>query len=58
MLRRRYPLVLVLTRQRQWFAVMYKTIGRREAWFSVALSVAAALAISGAVRLPLELFAR
>ena len=40
------------------FAVMYKTIGRREAWFSVALSVGAALAISGVVRLPLELLAR
>ncbi len=40
------------------FAVMLKTLGRREALFSVALSVAAALAISGAVRLPLELLAR
>jgi len=40
------------------FAVMLKTIGRREAGFSVALSVGAALAISGAVRLPLELLTR
>jgi ferrous iron transport protein B len=39
------------------FAVMLKTLGRRRALFSVALSVGAALAISGAVRLPLELFA-
>ncbi|HEX8964694.1 MAG TPA: nucleoside recognition domain-containing protein, partial [Rhodocyclaceae bacterium] len=40
------------------FAVMVKTLGRRQALFSVGLSVAAALAISGAVRFPLELFAR
>ncbi|HET7797340.1 MAG TPA: nucleoside recognition domain-containing protein, partial [Nevskia sp.] len=40
------------------FAVMLKTLGRREALFSVALSVGAALAISGAVRLPLEFLAR
>lgn len=40
------------------FAVMLKTLGRREALFSVALSVAAALAISGIVRLPLELFVK
>ncbi|HEX8986895.1 MAG TPA: ferrous iron transporter B [Rhodocyclaceae bacterium] len=40
------------------FAVMLKTLGRRQALFSVALSVAAALAISGVVRLPLELIAR
>ncbi len=40
------------------FAVMMKTLGRRAALFSVALSVGAALAISGAVRLPLELLAR
>ncbi|MGE5467103.1 MAG: FeoB small GTPase domain-containing protein [Ignavibacteria bacterium] len=40
------------------FAVMLKTLGRRAALFSVALSVGAALAISGAVRLPLELIAR
>ena len=40
------------------FAVMLKTLGRREALFSVALSVGAALAISGGVRLPLELFAK
>jgi ferrous iron transport protein B len=36
------------------FAVMLKTIGRREALFSVALSVATALVISGVVRLFLE----
>jgi ferrous iron transport protein B len=36
------------------FAVMLKTIGRREALFSVALSVATALAIGGMVRLALE----
>jgi len=32
------------------FAVMLKTIGRREALFSVALSVGVALLVSGAVR--------
>ena len=32
------------------FAVMLKTIGRREAFFSVALSVGAALAIAGVAR--------
>jgi ferrous iron transport protein B len=37
------------------FAVMLKTIGRREALFSVALSVATALLISGAVRLVLNM---
>ena len=37
------------------FAVMLKTLGRREALFSLALSVAAALAIAGAMRLPLVL---
>jgi ferrous iron transport protein B len=37
------------------FAVMLKTIGRREAFFSVALSVGAALAIAGAVRFALVL---
>lgn len=36
------------------FAVMLRTLGRREAFFSVALSVAVALAIAGALRLPLE----
>jgi ferrous iron transport protein B len=36
------------------FAVMLKTIGRREALFSVALSVGVALLISGAVRAVLE----
>jgi ferrous iron transport protein B len=40
------------------FAVMLKTLGRRQALFSVALSVGAALAISGAVRVPMELLAR
>lgn len=33
---------------------LLKTIGRREAWYSVALSVSMALAVSGAVRLLLE----
>jgi len=33
------------------FAVMYKTLGRKEAWFSVSLSVGVALLLSGAVRL-------
>ena len=36
------------------FAVMLKTIGRREALFSVSLSVGVALLVSGAVRLLLE----
>jgi ferrous iron transport protein B len=36
------------------FAVMLKTVGRREALVSVALSVSAALFVSGAVRLLLE----
>jgi ferrous iron transport protein B len=36
------------------FAVMLKTIGRREALFSVGLSVVVALAISGVLRLVLE----
>ncbi|MDH5424793.1 MAG: ferrous iron transporter B [Gammaproteobacteria bacterium] len=38
------------------FAVMIKTIGRREAFFSIALSVTAALLISGVVRWTLEVF--
>jgi ferrous iron transport protein B len=38
------------------FAAMLKTIGRREALFSVALSVAVALGVSGGVRLVLEVF--
>ncbi|OHC62097.1 MAG: nucleoside recognition domain-containing protein [Rhodocyclales bacterium GWA2_65_20] len=38
------------------FAVMLKTIGRREALFSLALSVVVALVVSGAVRWPLALF--
>ncbi len=33
------------------FAVMLRTVGRRDAWFSVALSVGVALALAGAVRL-------
>ena len=37
------------------FAVMLKTIGRREALFSVVLSVVVALAASGAVRLLLQM---
>ena len=37
------------------FAVMLKTIGRREALISVSLSVGVALLVSGAVRLVLEL---
>ncbi|HEX4858448.1 MAG TPA: ferrous iron transporter B [Usitatibacteraceae bacterium] len=40
------------------FAVMLKTIGRREAWISVALSVGVALLVSGAVRLFLEIVRR
>jgi hypothetical protein len=35
---------------------MLKTIGRREALFSVALSVVVALGVSGGVRLGLEVF--
>jgi ferrous iron transport protein B len=35
------------------FAVMLKTIGRRDALFSVALSVGAALLVSGLLRLVL-----
>jgi len=37
------------------FAMMLKLLGRREAYFSIALSVGAALAVAMAVRLPLEL---
>jgi ferrous iron transport protein B len=36
------------------FAVMLRTIGRKEAFFSIALSIGVALLISGAVRLLLE----
>jgi ferrous iron transport protein B len=36
------------------FAVMVKTIGRREALFSVSLSVAVALLVSGLARFALE----
>ncbi|MBL8423875.1 MAG: ferrous iron transporter B [Candidatus Accumulibacter phosphatis] len=38
------------------FAVMIRTIGWREAWFSIGLSVSVALLISGAVRLLLEVW--
>jgi ferrous iron transport protein B len=38
------------------FAVMLKTLGRREAAFSLFLSVVAALVLAAAVRLPLALF--
>jgi len=37
------------------FAMMLRLLGRREAFFSVALSVGAALAVAMAVRWPLEL---
>ena len=37
------------------FAVMLKTLGRKEAWFSVLVSLASALLMAGAVRLILEL---
>jgi len=37
------------------FAVMLKTLGRREALFSVALSVGVALGLAGATRLGAEL---
>jgi ferrous iron transport protein B len=36
------------------FAVMHKTIGRRDALYSVLLSVGVALVVSGAVRALLE----
>jgi ferrous iron transport protein B len=36
------------------FAVMHKTLGRKEAWLSVGLSVGVALLLSGAVRLLLN----
>ena len=36
------------------FAVMLRTIGRREAFFSISLSVAVALIVSGVIRLLLE----
>jgi ferrous iron transport protein B len=36
------------------FAVMLKTIGRKEAFFSIALSVGVALIVSGVIRLLLE----
>jgi ferrous iron transport protein B len=37
------------------FAVMLKVLGRREAWFSVGLSVGGALLVAGLIRLVLEL---
>jgi ferrous iron transport protein B len=37
------------------FAVMLKTIGRKEAFFSIALSVTTALAIAGVIRFALEI---
>ena len=37
------------------FAVMLKTLGRKEAWFSVMISMVSALLLAGAVRLILEL---
>ena len=37
------------------FAVMLKTLGRKEAWFSVAVSLASALLMAGVVRVALEL---
>ncbi len=37
------------------FAVMLKTLGRKEAWFSVLISLVSALLMAGAVRLVLEL---
>jgi len=37
------------------FAVMLKTIGRKEAFFSISLSVGVALVVSGVIRLPMEL---
>jgi len=40
------------------FAMMLRLLGRREAFFSVALSVGAALLVALAVRLPLELLQR
>ena len=40
------------------FAVMLKTIGRREAFFSLLLSMVVALVISGALRMPLALIQR
>jgi ferrous iron transport protein B len=36
------------------FAVMLKTIGRKDAFFSVALSVGVALLVSGVIRVLLE----
>jgi ferrous iron transport protein B len=40
------------------FAVMLRTLGRRQALFAVAVSVSAALVVSGLVRLPMEVFDR
>ena len=38
------------------FAVMLKTLGRREAWFSIGVSLACALLMAGAVRVCVALF--
>jgi ferrous iron transport protein B len=38
------------------FAIMHKTLGRAQAWFSVLLSVGVALALSVLVRLVMGLF--
>jgi len=40
------------------FAVILKTLGRRQAFFAVSISVAAALVVSGLVRIPMELLDR
>ena len=40
------------------FAVMVKTLGRRQAWLSVLISLACALLLSGTVRMALELARR
>ena len=37
------------------FAVMYKSLGHKEAWFSVAISLTSAMLMAGGVRLVLEL---
>jgi len=40
------------------FAVMLRTLGRRQAFFAVSISVAAALVVSALVRIPMALFDR
>ena len=37
------------------FAVMYKSLGHKEAWFSVAISLTSAMLMAGGIRLVLEL---